>query len=59
MTCDHDRGFDLMDRCRSCGYQLSEADLREREDAQLRDLRLGRHDTGPAPSEEAISEALF
>jgi hypothetical protein len=36
--CDHD--FDLMDRCRRCGYQLTDDELREREyDALLNRTR--------------------
>jgi hypothetical protein len=60
MPCEHERGFDLMDRCRACGYQLSDQELREREYAELRGLRESRQrDSGAADSGEAESAALF
>lgn len=60
MACDHDRGFDLMDRCRACGYELSPQEQREREDSELRGMRDRRHrDSSPTEPGDAQSEALF
>ena len=60
MACEHDRGFDLMDRCRACGYELTAEEQREREYAELRGLREGRHrDSGTPEPGDVQSEALF
>lgn len=56
MDCEH--VFDLMDRCRRCGYQLTEEDVREREYEAL----VNRNDprAGPAADrEEAREPGLF
>lgn len=55
MTCDHDRGFDLMDRCRSCGHQLSDDELREREYAELRSLRESRPRDDTPGADDAVA----
>jgi hypothetical protein len=60
MFCEHDRGFDLMDRCRSCGYQRSDEELRESEYAELRSRRESRQrDSAANDSAEVESGALF
>ena len=49
-----------MDRCRSCGYQLSDEELRERDYAELRNLRESRHrDASVTEPADAESGALF
>jgi len=47
--CDH--VLDLMDRCRRCGHQLTDEELREREYAALLDRR-----GEPTPPAEERSE---
>lgn len=53
MDCEH--VFDLMDRCRRCGYQLTDEELREREYEALLDRRDPR--AAPPGEGEADREA--
>jgi len=48
--CDH--VLDLMDRCRRCGHQLTDEELREREYAALLDRRGERIPPAEERSEE-------
>ena len=50
MECQH--VFDLMDRCRRCGYQLTDDELRERE----YDALVNRNSAEPGPANERAEE---
>ena len=56
MDCEH--VFDVMDRCRRCGYQLTDAELREREYEALLDRREPRA-ASPGDGEPNGETGLF